>query len=82
MVEAALVPMPDPRLGERGCAYLATDGTPVTLEDLRDHLRVLDVATFKWPERVELVDALPRTKVGKLDKKALTADITARLEDE
>ncbi len=82
VVEAALVAMPDPRLGERGCAYLATDGTPVTLDDLRDHLRALDVAKYKWPERVELVDALPRTKVGKLDKKAMTADITARLENE
>ena len=52
----------------------------VTLEDLRDHLRTLDVAKFKWPERVELLEALPRTKVGKLDKKAMAADITARLE--
>jgi 2,3-dihydroxybenzoate-AMP ligase len=81
VVEAALVAMPDPRLGERGCAYLATDGTVVTLEDVRDHLRRLDVAKFKWPERVELLDALPRTKVGKLDKKAMAADIAARMED-
>jgi 2,3-dihydroxybenzoate-AMP ligase len=80
VVEAALVAMPDPRLGERGCAYLATDGTAVTLEDLREHLAALDVAKFKWPERVELVDALPRTKVGKLDKKAMAADVAARLE--
>jgi 2,3-dihydroxybenzoate-AMP ligase len=49
---------------------------------VRDHLRRLDVAKFKWPERVELLDALPRTKVGKLDKKAMTADIAARLEDQ
>ena len=82
VVEAALVAMPDPRLGERGCAFLATDGTPVTLDDLRDHLRALDVAKYKWPERVELVDALPRTKVGKLDKKAMTAAVTAHRETE
>ncbi|WP_328310316.1 (2,3-dihydroxybenzoyl)adenylate synthase [Actinomycetospora sp. NBC_00405] len=81
VVEAALVAMPDPRLGERGCAYLATDGTPVTLADLQHHLRALDVAKFKWPERVELLEALPRTKVGKLDKKAMAADIAARLEN-
>ena len=80
VVEAALVAMPDPRLGERGCAYLTTDGTPVTLADLQEHLRALDVAKFKWPERVELVEVMPRTKVGKLDKKAMTADIVARLE--
>ncbi|HEY2222450.1 (2,3-dihydroxybenzoyl)adenylate synthase [Actinomycetospora sp.] len=82
VVEAALVAMPDPRLGERGCAYLATDGTAVTLEDLREHLSALDVAKFKWPERVEVLPSLPRTKVGKLDKVAMTADITARLEDQ
>ncbi|MEJ2866716.1 AMP-binding protein [Actinomycetospora sp. OC33-EN08] len=82
VVEAALVAMPDPRLGERGCAYLATDGTDVTLDDLRAHLTRLDVAKFKWPERVERLEALPRTKVGKLDKKAMTADITARLENQ
>jgi 2,3-dihydroxybenzoate-AMP ligase len=82
VVEAALVAVPDPRLGERGCAFLATDGTPVTLDDLQDHLRALDVAKFKWPERVELVETMPRTKVGKLDKKAMTADITTRLESE
>jgi 2,3-dihydroxybenzoate-AMP ligase len=81
VVEAALVAMPDPRLGERGCAYLATDGVAVTLSDLQHHLRALDVAKFKWPERVELREALPRTKVGKLDKKAMAADITARLEN-
>ena len=80
VVEAALVAMSDPWLGERGCAYLATDGATVTLEDVRAHLQRLDVAKFKWPERVELLDALPRTKVGKLDKLAMTADIAARLE--
>lgn len=81
VVEAALVAMPDPRLGERGCAFVVTDGPPLTLDDVREHLRGLDVAKFKWPERVELVEALPRTKVGKLDKKAMTADISTRLEN-
>ncbi|PVZ14587.1 (2,3-dihydroxybenzoyl)adenylate synthase [Actinomycetospora cinnamomea] len=82
VVEAALVAMPDPRLGERGCAYLVTDGVPVTLEDVRAHLRALDVAKYKWPERIEVVAALPRTRVGKVDKKAMVADVTARLQDE
>ncbi|MHC1559944.1 (2,3-dihydroxybenzoyl)adenylate synthase [Actinomycetospora sp. C-140] len=82
VVEAALVAMPDPRLGERGCAYVVTDGAPVTLEDLRAHLTALDVAKFKWPERVELREALPRTKVGKLDKKAMAAEITGKLATE
>jgi 2,3-dihydroxybenzoate-AMP ligase len=82
VVEAALVAMPDPRLGERGCAFVVTDGTAVTLDDVRDHLRSLEVATFKWPERIESVTELARTRIGKLDKKAMAADITATLRRE
>ena len=37
------------------------------------------VARFKWPERLVIVAELPATKVGKIDKKALRADIAARL---
>ncbi|MEJ2864062.1 (2,3-dihydroxybenzoyl)adenylate synthase [Actinomycetospora flava] len=82
LVEVALVAMPDPRLGERGCAYVVTDGTPVTLDDVRAHLRRLGVATFKWPERLEPVAALARTRVGKLDKKAMAGEITEKLRAE
>jgi len=38
-----------------------------------------EVARFKWPERLVIVPELPATKVGKIDKKALRADIAARL---
>jgi 2,3-dihydroxybenzoate-AMP ligase len=38
-----------------------------------------EVARFKWPERLVVVTELPATKVGKIDKKALRADIAARL---
>jgi non-ribosomal peptide synthetase component E (peptide arylation enzyme) len=77
--EAAVVSMPDARLGERACAYLVTDGQPVDLQDVQAHFRRLDVAKFKWPERIELVDALPRTLVGKVDKRRLRDDITSKL---
>jgi non-ribosomal peptide synthetase component E (peptide arylation enzyme) len=76
---AAVVAMPDERLGERACAYLVTTGEPLTLAAIRQHLTELGVAKFKWPERVELLGELPRTAVGKTDKKALRADIAARL---
>jgi acyl-CoA synthetase (AMP-forming)/AMP-acid ligase II len=36
-------------------------------------------ATFKWPERLEIIAELPATKVGKIDKKALREDIARRL---
>jgi 2,3-dihydroxybenzoate-AMP ligase len=76
---AAVVAMPDERLGERACAYLVAAGEPLTLAAIRQHLTELGVAKFKWPERVELLGELPRTAVGKTDKKALRADIAARL---
>ena len=37
------------------------------------------VATYKWPEHLEIVDELRTTKVGKIDKKALREDIAQRL---
>jgi len=40
------------------------------------------VARFKLPERLVVVDAMPRTPIGKIDKKVLRADIARRLEEE
>jgi 2,3-dihydroxybenzoate-AMP ligase len=51
----------------------------VTLEQVREAMHSRGVAKFKLPERLELIDELPVTKVGKVDKKALRADIAARL---
>lgn len=77
---AAVVAMPDPRLGERTCAYMVADREALSLADIRAHLTELGVAKFKWPERLEWVDALPRTNVNKIDKKRLRLDIAAKLE--
>jgi 2,3-dihydroxybenzoate-AMP ligase len=80
---AAVVPMPDERLGERACAYVVSaDGESVTLEDIRAHLQALEVAKYKWPERIETVSALPRTAVGKISKRELAAQIAATIGDE
>ena len=76
---AAVVAMPDARLGERACAYLVAAGEPLTLADVRAHLEALGVAKVKWPERLEWVGELPRTLVGKLDKKRLREDVARRL---
>jgi 2,3-dihydroxybenzoate-AMP ligase len=69
--QAAVVAMPDPRLGERTCAYLVAQDQPVSLDEIRTHLAALGVAKFKWPERLEWIDELPRSNIGKVDKKAL-----------
>jgi 2,3-dihydroxybenzoate-AMP ligase len=74
---AAAVAMPDPRLGERICLYVA--GKRLDLEQLCATMRDAGVATFKLPERLVHVDTLPVTTVGKIDKKWLRADIAARL---
>jgi len=84
VAEIALVAMPDPRLGERGCAYVVPRDPqdPPTLADICAYLEAEGLAKYKWPERLELIDALPRTQVGKVSKVTLRADIGAKLERE
>jgi 2,3-dihydroxybenzoate-AMP ligase len=77
IAQAAVVAMPDPRLGERGCAYLVAQDRPVSLDQIREHLAALGVAKFKWPERVEWLGELPRSNIGKVDKKVLRERIAA-----
>lgn len=81
---AALVAMPDPVLGEKACAYLVLDdgAAPLTVAGLGDHLLSLGLARFKLPERVEIVESLPLTNVGKVSKKHLREDIERRLAEE
>ena len=79
IIATAVVAMPDPRLGERTCAYVVSDGEPITLAEVRAHLTQLEVAKFKWPERIEPLDEIPRTTVGKTDKKFLQAQIAAKV---
>lgn len=74
--ECAIIAVPDERLGERVCAIVvARAGTQTpTLEGLAAYLRdERKVAVFKLPERLELVDVLPRNPVGKVLKTALRA---------
>lgn len=75
----AAVPVPDPGLGERVCVYLVTeeDAELPTLRTLRVFLQERGVASFKFPERVEPIDRLPLTKIGKIDRKSLTAQAVA-----
>jgi 2,3-dihydroxybenzoate-AMP ligase len=76
---AAAVAMPDPRLGERTCAYLVVQGGPLSLAEIQQHFAQLQVAKFKWPERLEHLAEMPRTLVEKTDKKRLRADIAAKI---
>jgi cyclohexanecarboxylate-CoA ligase len=65
----ALVGLPDPRLGEIGCACIIPEpGETVTLDDLREFLAAQQVTRQFWPERVQLMDAFPTTPSGKVQK--------------
>jgi cyclohexanecarboxylate-CoA ligase len=70
VAEVALVAMPDPRLGERACAFVVprTGVEPLTLEAVTAYLLAQGTARQYLPERLEVVDALPRTLTGKIQK--------------
>jgi len=78
--QVAAVAMPDPDLGERVCLFVVPRaGATVTLAEVRAEMERVGVARFKLPDHLVLVDELAVTKVGKIDKKALRADIATRL---
>ncbi|MDQ1617374.1 MAG: hypothetical protein QOJ60_3313 [Actinomycetota bacterium] len=71
VAEASVVGVPDERWGERPLATIVVrDGAPVTIEELRDHLAGR-VAHWQLPERWAFIDEVPKTSVGKFDKKVL-----------
>jgi 2,3-dihydroxybenzoate-AMP ligase len=79
----ACVPMPDPILGERMCAYvIARAGAVLTLEQLVAFLMKEEIAKHKLPERLEIVSEFPLSPFGKVSKKDLTERITLKLKKE
>ena len=73
VLEAAVIAVPDERWGERPCACVVTrDGAVLDPEGIRSFL---DGRVAKWwlPERIEFVEEVPKTSVGKFDKKVLRA---------
>lgn len=80
VAQVAAVAMPDRELGERVCVYVVPRAhRSVSLDEIRTAMQVAGAARFKIPERLEIVAELPATKVGKINKKALRADIATRL---
>jgi len=80
---AAAVAMPDPVYGERVCVYAELHpGESLTLDGLREHLTARGTTREWWPERLIVVDALPRSSGGKVAKGELRADIRRRVAEE
>ena len=81
VAEVAVIGVPDPKWTERPLAIVALQpGQRVGAEDIRARLLAFAtrgiISKYGVPERVEFVDSLPKTSVGKLDKKALRARYT------
>lgn len=83
-VEAAsVIGMPDLRLGEKACAYvILKPGKTLNFEEVTSFLKGLGAGKLLLPERLEIVDELPKTPIGKVDKKTLRKDIEKRLKEE
>ncbi|CPR06845.1 adenylate-forming enzyme [Mycobacterium bohemicum DSM 44277] len=78
---AAAVAMPDPVFGERVCLYAEVVGAqPVDLSALTEHLLAIGVSKELLPERLIVVDELPRSSGGKIAKGRLREDIRFRME--
>jgi 3-phosphoshikimate 1-carboxyvinyltransferase len=71
VAEVAIVAMPDERLGERACAFVVLDpdwAGDFGLAEVREQLDADDVSKHYWPERVEVIEEMPRTPSGKIQK--------------
>ncbi len=72
VIEAAVIAIPDPKWQERPLVCVVVQpGIEVTVEQVRDHLVEGGFARWQLPDRIECIEAIPKTSVGKFDKKVL-----------
>jgi non-ribosomal peptide synthetase component E (peptide arylation enzyme) len=76
----AVIPMPDPVMGERVCAYIEPKaGVELTFDEIISFLKGQNASVLKLPERIEFIAAMPYTGAQKLDKQTLRAEIEKKL---
>jgi fatty-acyl-CoA synthase len=79
IAEAAVVGIPDEKWGERPVAFVVCKGTAPTEDAIRRHVQDFAergaISKYAVPDRVYFVDAIPKTSVGKLDKKVIRAGL-------
>ncbi len=69
VAEVAIVAMPDPRMQERACAFVTLrPGRRLTLAEMQSHLAAEGVSKHFWPERLEVIEKMPWTPTGKIQK--------------
>jgi acyl-CoA synthetase (AMP-forming)/AMP-acid ligase II len=75
IAEAAVVPVPDARLGEKGCACIVPRaGAAVDLADISRHLEAEKLPRYLWPEHLLIFDSLPRTSSLKVRRADLESE--------
>ncbi|MFH8798214.1 (2,3-dihydroxybenzoyl)adenylate synthase [Streptomyces sp. NPDC017936] len=79
LLGVAVLALPDPLMGERTCACVVPKDSaqPPTLRDVQAAFRGRGVAAYKVPDQLVVLERLPMTGVGKVDKRALRAQLEA-----
>lgn len=80
IIAVAVVPMPDPKMGEKACAYVQLkSGAKLDFEAMISFLKTCGASVLQLPERIEFVDEMPYTTAEKIDKRALIEDIKKKI---
>jgi non-ribosomal peptide synthetase component E (peptide arylation enzyme) len=84
VTNAVVVPMPDPLMGEKACAFVTVKkGEKFTFDEMVEYLKGKKIAMFKIPERLEVVESFPIVgESGKIDKKVMAKMIADKLRAE
>ena len=80
VINVAVIPMPDPEMGERVCAYIQPrPGANLNFDKVISFLKEKKASVLQLPERIEFIETMPFTKAEKVDKSFLKEDIKKKL---
>ncbi len=69
--EVALIALPDPTMGEKSCVCIVAREAAPSLQQIKNFLRDRGFATYKLPDMIDVLNTMPRTSAGKLNKAEL-----------